>query len=61
MVRTAVNHTANSARQIMYEQNQDVLDGWQFVAVLSSSPLTHSFSALRKPEQYDYRQCAASR
>jgi len=34
MVRTAVNATATAARQMTYEENEDILDGWQFVATL---------------------------
>jgi len=34
MVRTAVNHTANAARQIMFEENEDLIAGIQYVAIL---------------------------
>lgn len=34
MVRTAVNHTANYARQSFYEANADLVRGWTFVATL---------------------------
>lgn len=34
LVRTAVNHTANSARQLLYERNQDVLKGVQWLSTL---------------------------
>src|SRR5690625_4911369 len=36
LVRTAVNHTSNYARQDTYEENADILSGWQFVATLDS-------------------------
>lgn len=36
LVRTAVNHTANVARQVMYEENDDILGGWMFVATLDN-------------------------
>lgn len=36
MVRTAVNHTANYARQSLYEANADLVKGWTFVATLDS-------------------------
>lgn len=34
LVRTAVNHTSNVARQVSYEANEDILQGWMFVATL---------------------------
>lgn len=34
MVRTAVNHTANSARTTLYAENNDVIKGVQWVATL---------------------------
>ncbi len=34
LVRTAVNHTSNVARQTSYEANSDILRGWMFVATL---------------------------
>lgn len=34
LVRTAVNHTSNVARQVSYEANSDLLRGWMFVATL---------------------------
>ena len=34
LVRTAVNHTSNVARQTSYEANADILRGWMFVATL---------------------------
>jgi hypothetical protein len=34
MVRTAVNHTQNAARQIMFEENEDLIAGIQYVAIL---------------------------
>lgn len=34
MVRTAVNHTATTARQVYFEQNQDILKGHQWVSTL---------------------------
>lgn len=36
VVRTAVSHTANTARQYVYEENQDLIKGWQFTATLDS-------------------------
>ena len=36
LVRTAVNHTSNVARQVMYEENDDILGGWMFVATLDN-------------------------
>lgn len=36
MVRTAVNHTATRARHLTYAENADVVEKWQFVAVLDS-------------------------
>lgn len=36
VVRTAINHTANVARQETYKQNEGVIKGWQFVATLDS-------------------------
>ncbi|WGK60518.1 phage minor head protein [Halopseudomonas sp. SMJS2] len=34
LVRTAVNHTANYARQALYEGNADIVEEWEFVATL---------------------------
>ena len=34
VVRTALTHTANSARQATYKANDDLVKGWQFTAVL---------------------------
>lgn len=34
LVRTAVNHTSNVARQHSYEANSDILRGWLYVATL---------------------------
>lgn len=34
LVRTAVNHTANYARQAVFEANADIVEEWQFLAVL---------------------------
>lgn len=34
LVRTAVNHTANYARQALYEANDDLIEEWQFLATL---------------------------
>lgn len=34
MVRTAVNHTANYARQAVYEANSDLIEEWEFLATL---------------------------
>lgn len=36
VVRTAVNHTANVARQAIYEANSDLIKEWQFLATLDS-------------------------
>lgn len=36
LVRTAVNHTSNVARQESYGANSDILRGWMFVATLDS-------------------------
>ena len=36
MVRTAVNHTATASRDLLYEENSDIVKGWQFVATLDS-------------------------
>lgn len=36
VVRTAINHTSNVARQTVYEANDDILQGWMFVATLDS-------------------------
>lgn len=34
LVRTAVNHTANYARQAMFEANADLISEWEFLSVL---------------------------
>lgn len=34
LVRTAVNHTANYARQAVFEANSDLVQEWQFLATL---------------------------
>lgn len=34
LVRTAVNHTANYARQAVYEANADLIQQWQFLATI---------------------------
>jgi len=34
VVRTAINHTANVARQELYKANDDLVDRWRFVATL---------------------------
>lgn len=34
LVRTAVNHTANYARQAVFEANSDVVQEWQFLATI---------------------------
>jgi SPP1 gp7 family putative phage head morphogenesis protein len=34
MVRTAVNHTANAARQVIFEENEDLIAGVRYVAIL---------------------------
>ncbi len=36
LVRTAVNHTSNHARQAVIQENEDVIDKWQFVATLDT-------------------------
>lgn len=36
LVRTAVNHTANYARQAVFEANSDVVQEWQFLATIDS-------------------------
>lgn len=36
LVRTAVSHTANSARDDVYAANEDIIRGWKFVATLDS-------------------------
>lgn len=36
MVRTALSHTANTARDMVYEENSSVIKGWVFVATLDS-------------------------
>ena len=36
MVRTAVAHTSNFARQRFYEANDDLVKGWQFLATLDN-------------------------
>jgi SPP1 gp7 family putative phage head morphogenesis protein len=33
-VRTAVNHTSNAAQQTLLKQNEDLMQGWTFVATL---------------------------
>jgi SPP1 gp7 family putative phage head morphogenesis protein len=37
MVRTAVSHTTTAAKQVMFEENKDLIDGWRFVATLESN------------------------
>lgn len=34
LIRTAVNHTSNYARQALYEANSDLVSEWEFVATL---------------------------
>lgn len=34
LVRTAVGHSSNYARQALFEENGDILKGWQFVATI---------------------------
>lgn len=34
LVRTAVNHTANYARQAVFEANSDLVEEWQFLSVI---------------------------
>lgn len=34
LVRTAVNHTANYARQALFDANADLIEEWEFVATL---------------------------
>jgi len=36
LVRTSVNHVTNEARQLTWAQNDDVVNGWTFVATLDS-------------------------
>lgn len=36
LVRTSTNHIGNIARNATYEANDDVVDGWEFVATLDS-------------------------
>jgi SPP1 gp7 family putative phage head morphogenesis protein len=36
VVRTATNHVSNQARQETYEENQEVVKGWRFVATLDA-------------------------
>lgn len=36
LVRTAVNHTANYARQAVFEANADLVSEWQFLATIDS-------------------------
>lgn len=36
VVRTAINHTVNGARQRLYSQNKELIKGWQFCATLDS-------------------------
>jgi SPP1 gp7 family putative phage head morphogenesis protein len=36
VVRTAINHTANAARQSLYEANADLIGSWRFVATLDA-------------------------
>lgn len=36
MVRTATNHVANAARETLYEENDDLIDGVQWVATLDT-------------------------
>lgn len=36
MVRTAVSHTSNYSRDLLYAENQDVIKGWMFVATLDA-------------------------
>jgi SPP1 gp7 family putative phage head morphogenesis protein len=36
LVRTAVSHTANSARDDVFAANEDIIKGWRFVATLDS-------------------------
>lgn len=34
VVRTAVNHTSNTAQQMLLKQNEDIMQGWTFCATL---------------------------
>ena len=34
VVRTAVNHTSNASQQLTFKQNEDLIQGWVFVATL---------------------------
>lgn len=36
VVRTAINHTANTARQELYKANEDLIGSWRFVATLDA-------------------------
>lgn len=36
VVRTAINHTANAARQKFYDANEDLIGSWRFVATLDA-------------------------
>lgn len=36
VVRTAINHTANAARQELYKANADLIGSWRFVATLDA-------------------------
>lgn len=36
VVRTAINHTANYARQDLYEANSDIVSEWEYVATLDT-------------------------
>lgn len=36
VVRTAINHTANTARQELYKANADLIGSWRFVATLDA-------------------------
>lgn len=36
MTRTAVNHVANASRQVMYEENEDIIIGIRYLAILDN-------------------------
>ena len=51
LARTAVNAVTTQARQLTYEENQDILDGWSYVATLE--PSTCEVCAALDGEEYD--------
>lgn len=52
LVRTAVNHTANFARQAVFEANADIVQGWQFLAVLDGRTSVTCAGISEKAEIY---------